>query len=107
MARPKRRTRARTLERKARLLSDKLYRARDKLIDLAPGGTEARPIDVPTAALVEPKAEAVACPRCGEPFAVESHEARTSVHGRLREVTALCKFCGVRRLLWFRVIAPS
>jgi formylmethanofuran dehydrogenase subunit E len=107
MARPKRRIRARTLERQARVASEKLFLARNKLIELAPGGTQARPIDVPTAALVEPKAEAVACPRCGEPFAVESHEARTSAHGRLREVTVLCKFCATRRSLWFRIVAPS
>jgi hypothetical protein len=107
MARPKRPARARTLQRQARLASDKLFRARNRLIDLAPGGTEGHPIDVPTASLVEPKAEAVACPRCETPFTVEAHEAVTTSHGRLRHVTAHCKTCGVRRPLWFRIVAPS
>jgi hypothetical protein len=107
MARPKRPGRARTLRRKAVLASDKLARARDRLVDLAPGGSEAHPLDVGTASLVEPKAEAVACPRCETPFTVESHEAVTTPHGRLREVTAHCKACGFRRKLWFRIVAPS
>jgi len=107
MARPKRPTRARTLKRKARLASDKLARARDRLLDLAPGGSEERPLDIATASLVEPKAEAVACPRCETPFSVEAHEAVTTAHGRLREVTAHCKACDFRRRLWFRIVAPS
>ena len=107
MARPKRPGRARTLKRQARLASDKLARARDNLIELAAGGSEARPLDVATASLVEPKAEAVPCPRCETTFGVESHEAVTTSHGRLREVTVLCKTCGFRRKLWFRIVAPS
>ena len=107
MARPKRPARARTIQRQAQLASDKLARARNRLIDLAPGGSEAYPADVPTASLVEPKAEAVACPRCETPFTVETHEAVTTEHGRLREVTVHCKACGTRRLLWFRIVAPS
>jgi hypothetical protein len=107
MARPKRSGRARTARRKVVLASEKLTRARDRLVDLAPGGSEARPLDVATASLVEPKAEAFACPRCETAFAVESHEAVTTPHGRLREVTAHCKMCGFRRALWFRIIAPS
>jgi RNase P subunit RPR2 len=107
MARPKRPTRARTLARKARLASERIFQARNRLIDLAAGGSEQRPIDVPTASLVEPKAEAVTCPRCETPFAVETHEAVTTAHGRLRDVTVHCKTCGFGRKLWFRIVAPS
>jgi RNase P subunit RPR2 len=107
MARPKRPTRARTLARQARLASEKVFQARNRLIDLAPGGSEERPMDVPTASLVEPKAEAVTCPRCETPFSVETHEAVTTSHGRLRKVLAHCKACGMRRPLWFRIVAPS
>ncbi len=107
MARPKRPVRGRTALRRARTENEKLVRARDKLIDLAPGGTPARPIDVPTSAVVEPKASAVMCPRCDEPFFVESHEAVTTEHGRLREAKLRCKTCGRERSLWFRVVAPS
>jgi DNA-directed RNA polymerase subunit RPC12/RpoP len=107
MARAKRPPRLRTLERRARLLDEKLVRTRNQLLDLAPGGSEARPFDVPTAAVVEPKARAVRCPRCNELFFVEAHEAHTDEHGRLREAKLRCKSCGERRSLWFRIVAPS
>jgi len=107
MGRPKRPARARTVARRAVIADEKLVRARNKLIDLAPGGTEAHPIDVPTPAVVEPRASAVLCPRCDEPFAVEEHEATTSAYGRLREAKLVCKTCGTRRSLWFRIVAPS
>jgi uncharacterized protein with PIN domain len=107
MARPKRPVRARTALRRARTEDEKVVRARDRLIELAPGGTPGRPIDVTTSAVVEPKASAVRCPRCDEPFVVESHEAVTNEHGRLREAKLRCKTCGRERSLWFRVVAPS
>lgn len=107
MARNKRVPRPRTLERKLRLADEKLVRSRLKLMELEPGGSEARPIDVSTSALVEPKARAFRCPRCDEPFEVASHEAHTGNHGRLREAKLRCKSCGLERSLWFRVIAPS
>src|SRR5262245_20615020 len=107
MARPKRPVRARTVERRARVASDKVTRARAKLLDLAPGGSETHPIDIPTPSLVEPKAGGIACPSCDEPFEVEAHEAHTNEHGRLREAKLRCKLCGMRRSLWFRVVAPS
>ena len=76
-------------------------------MDLEPGGMPERPLDVPTAALVEPKARAVRCPRCEEAFDVASHEAHTDVHGRLREVGLRCRNCGLERTLWFRIVLPS
>jgi hypothetical protein len=106
VAKPKRAPRARTVARRQRLADDKLVRARMKLMDLEPGGTPERPIDVSTAALVEPKARAVACPRCEEPFGVESHEAHTDDRGRLREVSLRCRNCATTRKLWFRIV-PS
>jgi hypothetical protein len=93
--------------RRARLLDEKLAIARDRLLDLEPGGSEERPIDVSTASLVEPKARAVRCPRCDEPFDVERHEARIVGDARLREAVLRCRACGTARSLWFRVIAPS
>jgi len=107
MARPKRPLRARTVERRKRTADEKLVRARSKLYDLEPGGAETRPIDVSTPALVEPKARAIVCPRCDEPFDVETHEAHTDEHGRLREAKLRCRTCGERRSAWFRIVAPS
>jgi hypothetical protein len=97
----------RTIARQARMANEKLARAKDKLLDLEAGGTPGRPLDVPTAALVEPKAKAFHCPRCDDTFEVEDHEAHANGHARLREAKVHCKTCGFRRSLWFRVIAPS
>jgi hypothetical protein len=90
-----------------RLADDKLVRARMKLMDLEPGGSPERPIDVTTAALVEPKARSVPCPRCNEPFGVEAHEAHADDHRRLREVMLRCRSCGTTRSSWFRIVQPS
>jgi hypothetical protein len=107
MARPKRPPRQRTVVRRAKLLDEKLVRARNRLLDLEPGGSETRPIDVSTPAVIEPRARSLHCPRCDEPFDVESHEARTIGHERLREAVLRCRVCGAGRSLWFRVVAPS
>jgi hypothetical protein len=93
--------------RAARLADEKLVRARVKLMDLEPGGAPERPIDVMTAALVEPKARSIPCPRCNEPFGVEAHEAHADDHGRLREVVLRCRNCGMTRSSWFRIVPPS
>jgi hypothetical protein len=106
MARAKRPPRARTAARQVRRFDEKLARDRSKLLDLEAGGRPERPIDVSTPALVEPKARAVRCPRCDEPFDVESHEAHTDAQP-LREAVLRCRFCGTTRSLWFRVVAPS
>jgi hypothetical protein len=107
VARPKRPPRRRTVERRRQKASEKLVLTRSKLLDLEPGGSPAHPIDVPTAALVEPKAASVACPRCSEPFEIEAHEAHSDEHGRLREAKLRCRICGLRRSLFFRIVAPS
>jgi hypothetical protein len=76
-------------------------------MDLEAGGTQAHPLDVGTAALIEPKAKAVRCPRCDVPFALDSHEAHAGAHGRLRETKLRCPTCGLSRSLWFRIVAAS
>ena len=107
MSRPKRTPRARTVLRRQRVADERLVRARTKLLELEPGGTTARPIEVPTPAVIEPKARSVRCPRCDEPFELVDHQAHTDEHGRLREAKLECRFCGMRRSLWFRISAPS
>ena len=81
--------------------------AKRKLLALEPGGSPEHPLDVATAAVIEPKAKSTRCPRCDEPLEVEAHEAHTGERGRLREVALACRFCGERRALWFRISAPS
>ncbi len=89
------------------MLDEKLVRARTRLFELEAGGKKARPIDVSTAALVEPRARSARCPRCDEPFDVVAHEARSEGVERLREAKLVCRFCKVERSLWFRVVARS
>lgn len=108
MARAKRPVRTRTIKRQARAENDRWVQAKRRLLELEPGGAPERPIDVTTAALVEPKAKSVTCPRCGELFAVDEHEAHADhEHGRLREAKLRCTVCGERRSLWFRIVPPS
>ena len=90
-----------------RVLSEPLARARNQLFELQPGATRARPVEVSTAAVIEPKAESTICPRCSGHFKVEEHEAHWGPQSRVRELKVRCHFCGVRRSLWFRINAPS
>ncbi|HEY3256231.1 MAG TPA: hypothetical protein VGJ91_19870 [Polyangiaceae bacterium] len=90
-----------------RLLSEPLARARQRLFELEPGSTRARPVEVSTAAVIELKAENAFCPRCSGHFEVEEHEAHSAPHSRVRELKVRCRFCGDRRSLWFRINAPS
>lgn len=87
------------------LVSEPLARARQQLLELGPGGSRARPLEVPSAAVIEPKAQNTLCPRCSDHFEVEDHVAPFGQG--VREVKVHCRFCDERRSLWFRVIAPS
>jgi hypothetical protein len=93
--------------RRQHIASEKLVHAKNKLLDLEPGGSERRPIEVMTPAVIEPRAKSVRCPRCDEPFEVESHEAHAGEVGRLREVKLRCRSCALGRSLWFHVAEPS
>lgn len=107
MRRPKRTPRLRTVERRHRLVSEKLVRAKSALLDLEAGGRAAHPLDVSTPSVIEPKARSVRCPRCDEPFELAGHEAHADEHGRLREAKLECRYCGLGRSLWFRITPPS
>ncbi|MEI9942089.1 MAG: hypothetical protein WDO69_33155 [Pseudomonadota bacterium] len=90
-----------------RVLGEALTRARQQLFEFEPGASRARPVEVSTAAVIEPKAESTLCPRCSGYFEVEEHEAHSAPHSRVRELKVRCRFCGDRRSLWFRINAPS
>ena len=89
----------RELERDLAKLAD----AKEKLARLEPGGEPSRPIEVPSASVIELRAESYRCARCDGELRVHEHRAG---HG-VREVELRCKGCGTRRVLWFRVTAPS
>jgi hypothetical protein len=81
---------------------------REKLARLERGGTAEHPIDVTSAAIVEPHARSVPCARCGEqPTRVEEHEASEIGGRRLRVLRMMCPRCGAERPLYFQIVLPS
>ncbi len=100
MAKPPRaRTARRALENKAR----KLVHHLEQLAAEAPGGSEERPLDVSSSAVIEPRARATPCPQCGGELDVLEHEA---VRG-LRPVRVKCRLCHTPRTLWFRLVSAE
>jgi predicted RNA-binding Zn-ribbon protein involved in translation (DUF1610 family) len=101
---PPRKTRA---QRRAESRQDaKELRARERLATLERGGTPERPIEVVTAALVEPRARAIPCPICGESVRVDDHAARTIGGVALRLAHVACPMCGHSRIVYFVVRPP-
>lgn len=96
--------RARTERRQLDRDVAKLIEAREKLARLEAGGEPSRPIEVPSASVVETRAlDARRCLACEGALRVHEHRAARD----LREVELACKQCGRRRILWFRVSLPS
>jgi len=77
---------------------------REQLASMLPGGSPERPIDVPSASVVEVRARAIPCPQCGGELDVAEHAAITHEGEPLRRVDARCRQCGTRRSLWFRLV---
>jgi hypothetical protein len=96
------RTERRALERRL----EKLAEARRKLIALEPGGTPERPIDVSSAAIVEPRAESFACPDCEGPMRTQEHVALGSAVARVRAVMLRCRSCSASLRVYFRIVTP-
>ena len=100
--------RSRTVRRETERAAEKLATQREKLSRLAPGGAAEHPIDVTTAAVIEPQARSIPCARCGtQPTRVHDHEAREIAGRRLRIVRAVCPQCGAERPIYFRIVLPN
>jgi hypothetical protein len=96
------------VRREADRAAEKLANQREKLARLEPGGAPNHPIDVTTAAVVEPQARSLPCSRCGEqPTRMAEHEAPEIDGRRLRVVTVVCPRCGARRPIYFRIVLSS
>lgn len=91
--------RARTERRKMDRDREKLADAREQLARISPGGSPERPLVVESASVVEPRALALGCARCGGELRLEDHAA---VQG-LRRVRARCRPCGAVREVWLRL----
>ena len=66
-----------------------------------PGGSPAHPIEVASAAVIEPRATSLPCPRCGGPAHVDEHTVEQRRDLRLRVTAMRCGTCGHRRSLYF------
>lgn len=101
--------RPRTLRRVAARHSSKLAEARERLFELELGGAPERPLTIPSAAVVEAQAMALACPRCEGKHEVVEHVAVTLGGTRLREARVRCRQCGSTRSVWFliRDVGPN
>jgi transposase-like protein len=95
--------RARTVRREAERDALSMARDRERLFALERGGSPERPIEVSAASVVELRATASACPRCGGQHRLDEHAAVTTDNGRLRQARLVCRECGSRRSLWFRL----
>lgn len=95
--------RVRTVRREAEREALSQARDRERLFAFERGGSAERPIDIDAASVVEVRANAVVCPRCGGRHLLEEHAAVTRGGARLREARLICRQCGSRRSLWFRL----
>lgn len=94
----------RTARRAHERATRQLVRDREKLAALSPGGSRERPIAVDSAAVVEVRVRALACPQCEGTYRVADHRAPAS---GLREVDVRCDRCGTPRTLWFRLVTSE
>ena len=92
------RTERRAKEREAR----QLVRDREKLASLSPGGSEARPIEVESSAVIEGRVRAMPCVQCEGSYRIADHR---SAGAGVRALDVRCERCGVARTLWFRIVS--
>ncbi|HUH03247.1 MAG TPA: hypothetical protein VML75_14720 [Kofleriaceae bacterium] len=102
----KKNERARTARRLSDRAMRKLVRDREKLAELEAGGSPARPIDVPTSAVIEGRARSTHCVQCEGQLDVVELSA-TTWEGEPRRIAHVkCRQCHVARDLWYRITAP-
>lgn len=80
--------------------AQRLEMAREQLVALLPGGSPDRAIDVTSAAVIEVRAAAMACPQCGGLYRILDH---TRPVPGVRRVDVACRHCSTPRALWFRI----
>lgn len=96
--------RKRTQERERARARRRLVRDREKLAALSIGGSEARPIQVASASVVEVRIRHLACPQCDGEYRIREHRSPAS---GIRSVDVACQLCGVPRTLWFRIVSAE
>jgi hypothetical protein len=74
---------------------------RELMLALQPGGARERPLEVRSAAVIEPRVANLACPHCGGTYRLHEHEREAP---RLRRVDTACRRCSAPRSIWFRLV---
>lgn len=100
---PRSRTDRRRVERDQR----KLLESKVRLAKLTEGGSEARPIHVESASVIEGRATTFPCLACDHHTHVLAHDAINDGPLRLRKTTVGCTRCGTQRVLFFQISGPS
>ena len=97
--------RARTARRELERELKKRVRDKERLFLLEPGGSEERPMEVSSTAVIEVRVEAMPCVQCDAPqYRIREH---VSVAAGLRRVDVICRNCGAPRSLWFRIVVDE
>jgi hypothetical protein len=102
---PRPRTLARQHDAELERTRKKLYEGRLKLAALDQGGSPERPLDVSSASVVESRAEAEPCLRCGLPMKTAEHTTASGPNGLLRLVRLSCRSCGADRTMYLRIVS--
>lgn len=74
---------------------------RERLAALLPGGSRDRPIELGSAAVIEPRVGSMNCPHCGSTYRIDEHERAAS---GVRRVDVTCRRCAAPRSIWFRLV---
>jgi hypothetical protein len=96
--------RARTSRRADERAAKQLVRDREKLFEMSPGGSRERPLDVPSAAVIEGRVEVMPCAQCEGPYRIREH---ASAGGGIRRLDVVCHRCTAPRSLWFRITSDE
>ena len=94
------RTAKRAQERAAR----ELVRDKEKLAALVAGGSQERPIEVTSSAVIEGRVRSLPCPQCEGELGIKEHR---SAGAGMRAVDVRCHTCGAPRTLWFRIVSDD
>lgn len=102
---PRPRTLVRQQDAELERARKKLYEGRLKLAALDQGGSPERALDVSSASVVESRAEAEPCLRCGLPTKTLEHTTTKGPNGLLRLVKLGCRSCGTERTMYLRIVS--
>jgi hypothetical protein len=81
----------------------KLRRDLQRRARLLPGGAPDRPIAISSPTQVDIRAEVTPCPLCNGGVRLLEHTAETVDGTRLRIARVVCRECGDRRAIYFRL----